>query len=55
MWTGEGAREPGLHAVQWPLRQGKRRDAPLVAPGEYQVQLAVGSQKQARTIRVEAE
>jgi photosystem II stability/assembly factor-like uncharacterized protein len=48
-------REPGLHRAQWALRRGTRMNDPLVAPGEYRVQLKVGEQEWTQKVRLEAE
>jgi photosystem II stability/assembly factor-like uncharacterized protein len=55
IFTLPGSKEAGLHRVQWFLRRGTQRDDPQVTAGEYQAQLTVGGQIQARKIKVEAE
>jgi hypothetical protein len=53
-----GANLPGLHRVTWDLRSavgiGPVRFGPLVAPGDYVVQLRAGNQVLRKKVRVEA-
>lgn len=65
IWEGNGESEPGLHRLFWDLRprpreggqgaQGGFGARPMVAPGEYKVQITAGDVVQERSLKVEAE